>query len=139
MQRCGMGHFTRPPIRAGAAMKAGPKVIEHLNTQLTNELTAINQYFRFCQRSRQIWRHELDGELSRRCLDDGKRSGDMTEMKQATAVGGDVLVVVGLGAAVPYPFPVGTDAFDIGLVVPCRLASPFRQPRQPKGPRLGRL
>jgi bacterioferritin len=26
-------------------MKADPKVIEHLNTQLTNELTAINQYF----------------------------------------------------------------------------------------------
>lgn len=22
-----------------------PKIIEHLNTQLTNELTAINQYF----------------------------------------------------------------------------------------------
>src|ERR1700710_2315897 len=26
-------------------MKADPKVIEYLNTQLTNELTAINQYF----------------------------------------------------------------------------------------------
>jgi bacterioferritin len=26
-------------------MKADPNVIEHLNTQLTNELTAINQYF----------------------------------------------------------------------------------------------
>ncbi len=26
-------------------MKADPKVIEHLNIQLTNELTAINQYF----------------------------------------------------------------------------------------------
>jgi bacterioferritin len=26
-------------------MKADPKVIEHLNTQLTNELTAVNQYF----------------------------------------------------------------------------------------------
>ena len=26
-------------------MKADPKVIEHLNNQLTNELTAINQYF----------------------------------------------------------------------------------------------
>jgi bacterioferritin len=26
-------------------MQADPKVIEHLNTQLTNELTAINQYF----------------------------------------------------------------------------------------------
>jgi bacterioferritin len=26
-------------------MQSDPKVIEHLNTQLTNELTAINQYF----------------------------------------------------------------------------------------------
>lgn len=26
-------------------MKGDPKVIDHLNTQLTNELTAINQYF----------------------------------------------------------------------------------------------
>jgi bacterioferritin len=26
-------------------MKGDPKVIEHLNTQLTNELTAVNQYF----------------------------------------------------------------------------------------------
>src|ERR1700742_32401 len=28
-----------------ASMLRDPKVIEHLNTQLTNELTAINQYF----------------------------------------------------------------------------------------------
>jgi hypothetical protein len=53
---------------------------------------------RFCQRSRQTWRHELGGELRLRCLDDGEHSGDTTEMKQATAVGGDVLVVVGLQA-----------------------------------------
>ena len=26
-------------------MRSDPKVVEHLNTQLTNELTAINQYF----------------------------------------------------------------------------------------------
>jgi hypothetical protein len=40
----------------------------------------------------------LDGEPCLRCLNDGKRSGDTTEMKQATAVGGDVLIVVGLEA-----------------------------------------
>jgi hypothetical protein len=40
----------------------------------------------------------LDGELRLRCLDDGKCIGDTTEMKQATAVGGDVLVVVSLEA-----------------------------------------
>src|SRR6204780_1161783 len=28
-----------------ASMLRDPKVIDHLNTQLTNELTAINQYF----------------------------------------------------------------------------------------------
>jgi hypothetical protein len=40
----------------------------------------------------------LDGEFRLRCSEDGKRSGSTTEIKQATAVGGDVLVVVGLEA-----------------------------------------
>jgi bacterioferritin len=31
--------------KQGATMLRDPKVIEHLNTQLTNELTAVNQYF----------------------------------------------------------------------------------------------
>src|SRR5580698_9749120 len=35
----------RPTRTAGATMLRDLKVIEHLNTQLTNELTAINQYF----------------------------------------------------------------------------------------------
>jgi bacterioferritin len=35
-----------PPVETGGgAMLRDPKVVEHLNTQLTNELTAINQYF----------------------------------------------------------------------------------------------
>jgi bacterioferritin len=34
-----------PRARWKEAMLRDPKVIEHLNTQLTNELTAINQYF----------------------------------------------------------------------------------------------
>jgi bacterioferritin len=33
------------PIREAVPVLRDPKVIEHLNTQLTNELTAINQYF----------------------------------------------------------------------------------------------
>ena len=33
-------------------MLRDPKVIEHLNTQLTNELTAVNQYFGECRRYR---------------------------------------------------------------------------------------
>jgi hypothetical protein len=40
----------------------------------------------------------LDDELRLRCPEDGERSGGTTEMKQATAVGGDVLVVAGLEA-----------------------------------------
>src|SRR6185312_9878358 len=35
--------FAHQPART--AMLRDPKVIEHLNIQLTNELTAINQYF----------------------------------------------------------------------------------------------
>jgi bacterioferritin len=40
-------HPVRPtnPAEQGDPMQGDPKVIEHLNTQLTNELTAINQYF----------------------------------------------------------------------------------------------
>ena len=35
-----LGHLSMEPV-----MKSDPKVIEHLNAQLQNELTAINQYF----------------------------------------------------------------------------------------------
>src|SRR5215217_3938240 len=35
----------RPYPAGSMAMRRDPKVVEHLNTQLTNELTAVNQYF----------------------------------------------------------------------------------------------
>jgi bacterioferritin len=36
---------TRPHVKEISAMKGDPKIIEHLNKALYNELTAINQYF----------------------------------------------------------------------------------------------
>jgi bacterioferritin len=49
-------------------MKADPKVIEHLNTQLTNELTAINQYFIHARTLRHwgvtlLGKHEYDESI----------------------------------------------------------------------------
>jgi bacterioferritin len=41
----GAGGLTRAAGKEQAGMLRDPKVIEHLNIQLTNELTAINQYF----------------------------------------------------------------------------------------------
>ncbi len=40
----------------------------------------------------------MQGEFSLRRLENCERSGGATEVKQATAVGGDVLVVAGLEA-----------------------------------------
>lgn len=56
------------------------------------------QFSWFCQHSRQTWRHELDGEVRLCCFEDCERSSGTTEMKQASAVGGDVLAVAGLEA-----------------------------------------
>ncbi|MBE7159320.1 MAG: bacterioferritin, partial [Rhodospirillales bacterium] len=49
-------------------MKTDPKVLEHLNTQLTNELTAINQYFLHARTLRHwgvtlLGRHEYDESI----------------------------------------------------------------------------
>jgi hypothetical protein len=63
---------------------------------------------RFCQHSRQTWRQEMGGELRLRCPEDGEGSGGTTEMKQAAAVGGDVLVVAGLEAKEVAEFVVAS-------------------------------
>jgi len=49
-------------------VKADPKVIEYLNTQLTNELTAINQYFLHARTLRhwgvtRLGKHEYDESI----------------------------------------------------------------------------
>ncbi|MBV1799142.1 bacterioferritin [Siccirubricoccus sp. G192] len=49
-------------------MQSDPKVIEHLNTQLTNELTAINQYFLHARTLRhwgvtKLGKHEYDESI----------------------------------------------------------------------------
>src|SRR3954463_6116047 len=49
-------------------MKSDPKVIEYLNTQLTNELTAINQYFLHARILRhwgvtKLGKHEYDESI----------------------------------------------------------------------------
>ena len=53
---------------------------------------------RFCQHSRQTRRHELQDEFRLRCFEDCERSSGMAEVKQATAAGGDMLVVADAGA-----------------------------------------
>ena len=53
---------------------------------------------RFCQRSRQTWRRKLEDEFRLRGLKDSERSGGTTEVEQAAAVGGNMLVVAGVGA-----------------------------------------
>jgi bacterioferritin len=56
-------------------MLRDPKVIEHLNTQLTNELTAINQYFLHA-RTLQHWGVTLLGKLECRESIDEMRHAD---------------------------------------------------------------
>jgi hypothetical protein len=44
----------------GGSHALDPKVIEHLNTQMPNELTAVNQYFLdACKRLIALGRHEI--------------------------------------------------------------------------------
>src|SRR3954466_123505 len=53
---------------------------------------------RFCQNSRQTRRREVKAEFSLRCFENSEHTASTTQVKQATAAGGDVLVVVGAGA-----------------------------------------
>ena len=54
--------------------------------------------FRFCQISCQTRRREVKAKFSLRRFENSERAGGTTEVKQATAAGGDILVVAGAGA-----------------------------------------
>src|SRR3954471_21605620 len=53
---------------------------------------------RFCQHSCQTRRREVKVEFSLRCFENSEHTAGTTQVKQATAAGGDVLVVAGAGA-----------------------------------------
>ena len=54
--------------------------------------------WRFCQNSCQTRRREVKAEFSLRCFENSEHTAGTTQVKQATAAGGDVLVVAGAGA-----------------------------------------
>ncbi len=77
------GAATRQP----SALKGDPAVIDALNAQLVNELTAINQYFLHAR----IFRH-----WGLRKLNDKEYSESIGEMKHADALIERVLMIGGL-------------------------------------------
>ena len=58
----------------------------------------VGQERGFCQNSRQTRRREVKAEFSLRCFENSEHTVGTTQVKQATAAGGDVLVVAGAGA-----------------------------------------
>jgi len=68
-------------------MKSDPKVVEHLNTQLTNELTAINQYFLHSKMQDNWGFTELAAHT---------RAESFDEMRHAEAITDRILLLDGL-------------------------------------------
>ena len=62
----------------------------------------------FCQISCQTRRREVEAKFSLRRFEKSERAGGTTEVKQATAAGGDILVVAGAGAEKVAQFVVAS-------------------------------
>jgi bacterioferritin len=86
-------------------MLRDPKVIDHLNTQLTNELTAVNQYFLHA-RTLQHWGVTLLGKQ--------EYAESIEEMKHADALIQRILFLDGLPNVQRLnPIQVGEDVVQI--------------------------
>ena len=79
-------------------MLRDPKVIEHLNTQLTNELTAINQYFLHAEMC-ENWGYQR--------LSDFIKKQSIGEMKHAEVLIERILFLDGSPSMMPLELKVG--------------------------------
>lgn len=79
-------------------MLRDPKVIEHLNTQLTNELTAINQYFLHAEMAENWGYKKYSKYIKRQSID---------EMKHAELLMERILFLDGTPSMEPMSLTIG--------------------------------
>ena len=69
----------------------------HTSDELGLPFALWNRAAGICQRSRRTCRREVNAEFCLRRLENGERTGGATEVNEATASGGNMLVVAGVG------------------------------------------